>query len=294
LKHWSLIITNNDFCQKGNDAALQGYLTNLRNRVGEDEAQSMFEYLAVYNSSIKNDNSGDQQADNAARIDIGSLDANRRESVLTPVTNDGSRGRQNVAKDSKFPNTTGMASRADQRSTVEVSHEKKSRDDNSNRSFAVGYDSNTGDADSDKRIETRQSGTKSVHLQDQRVNVSSRLDHPASIMGEDVQVGPDAIGIKKTIQSIILNEKENISAVSEIEVDGLVESKKVDSDFPASRGFVLPYLPKTPTVGNSRSSNQSLDRFSGEDRSPISDKKAVDNNEIKVPEESTKKLRSAD
>jgi hypothetical protein len=249
----------------------------------------MFEYLAVYNSLIKNDSSEDQQADNAARIDIGSLDAQRREKVLTPVTNDGSRGRQNVAQQVEFPNTSGMASRADQRSTVE-----KSRDDNSNRSFAIGNDSYTGDADSDKRIETRQSGTKSVQLQDQRVYDSSRLDHPASIIGEDVEVGQDVIGIKIIMQSNIINEMENISTVSEIEVDGKVESKKADSDFPARRGFVLPYLPKTPTVGNSRSSNQSLDRFSGDDRSPISDKKAMDGNETKVPEESTKKLRSAD
>jgi hypothetical protein len=212
----------------------------------------MFEYLAVYNSSIKNDDTGDQKVDRDARVDIDSPDAHRYETVLMPVANDGSRGRQNV---------------------------------NSNRSFAVGNDTNTDDADSDKRIGTGLSGTK---LQDQRVNDSSRLDHPASVMREDVDVGPAATGIKKSMQS---PEMEN---TSEVEVDGKVEYKKANSDVPASRGFVLPYLVKSPSIGNSTSLSQPLERFSGDDRSQITDKKAMEENETEVPEASTKKFRSAD
>ena len=243
----------------------------------------MFEYLEAYNSSIEN-NDGVQKAGHAARVDIGSPAARRLEKVLTPVINYGSRGRHNDAQNTIV---TGDGNRIDESDTMIASNAIVA---DSTRNFTVRNDS-TDDANSSKRIEAL---TKSVYLGDKGVNNSLSADHPAievqsfSAM-EDVDIGPDVTGSKTTMKSHTLEKESKETAELEAEVDDKMESKKPDNGLPSSRGFVLPYLPKTPSIGNSRSSNHS-----SEDSSQIFDSNAKNNNEEKLPESSSKKFRSAD
>ena len=247
----------------------------------------MFKYLEAYNSSIEN-NDGVPKAGRAARVDIGSPDARRLEKVLTPVINYGSRGRHNDAQNTIV---TGDGNRIDESDTMRESNAKVA---DSTRNFTVRNDS-TDDANSSKRIEAL---TNRVYLGDKGVNNSLSADHPAievqsfsalRNINEDVDIGPDVTGSKTTMQSHTLEKESKETAELEAEVDDKMESKKPDNGLPSSRGFVLPYLPKTPSGGNSRSSNHS-----SEDSSQIFDSNARNNNEEKLPESSSKKFRSAD
>lgn len=294
-----------NFYHIGNDAALQGYLTNLRNRVSDDEARSMSEYLALYNSSINNHETGDQKSSHTGRVDIGHRDPDRHGNVLTPITNNGSRSKHNDSQNIKSPGTivTGHG-RPDLSSSNRIPHAKSMQDANSKHNFTVG-NASIDKADIDERIDARQGEyssvalnmTKSVHLRDQSVNDSSNLDHLASevrpsdaLMEEDVDEGQDVVGIKTTTQSYELAKKATEMTASQVEVDNKVNPKKPDNDFPASRGFVLPYLHKSPPIENSRLSNQALDKSSGEVSNQMSDINASNKVDGKV----TRKFRSAD
>lgn len=286
----------------------------------------MYEYLSVYNSSVKNYEKGDRKLGHTTRVDIRSPQAQNYETIQIPIPDDDSAecDKNNDTEHVPVPNTTMIEStkRTNQSNKIDTAI-KSVVNTSIDCTSAVGIVSILEDvegacsddgctriqATQNRIFSVRSDGTKSFFSQNQSVRDISSLEGPTKKSGtfgalqdmrEDADLTLNVIGIEVTTQSEALktNSKETVLTIVEVGRGEVVERNKTGKDYPVNRGFVLPYLPGTQAISNTRSSNLGIETISPDDCRQVFDSKetegATNKNGRGVLESTTKIFRSAD